>query len=897
MQRQHLRRYTLRLLALLALGCFLGPGNLASDVRAQAPGFQPLNLSGNAEPTGPVVTAKGAIIPAADGKTGRVSITAQMTPGWHIYSTTQPPGGPVRTKIKLPPSADYKIGEFVVVQAPHTAPEPAFDNLVVETHDGEVTWNAPIELSPGVDLAKLAIAGSVLAQACSNVCLPPQDYPFTLKLAGAPTSEAPASFAPPTPSTSTIPSTGPPMPTSFAPPSPNTGLPAGISAFTQPAAPTSPATSASTETYKPDLSHITLSGELSPTTKGLEGKAAISFRAESAPEWHVYITDTVVPKLGNQPTLIVFSETSGLKIGKPTADQQPIAAHEAGQLAYFEKPVTWTSEIEIPAGTKPGAYRLAGAIGFQTCKSDAQCDRPSAVKFEATLTVGPTGLVDGSKVRFTEPENYRGLAKLVEAATATALPTASDTPATATTADPLANIQIRSDEAPSSLPYMLMIGFFAGLILNFMPCVLPVIGLKVLSFVEQSGHDRKKILMLNVWYALGMLSVFWVLAAIPIVLRVGFNTSFGWGQQFSYDGFTISLVAIVFVMALSFLGVWEIPIPGFAGSGNAQKLASKEGAGGAFFKGIITTILATPCSGPGLAAAVGFALRESAPVTFAIFTAMGLGMASPYLAIGLQPSLLRFLPKPGEWMDTFKQVMGFVLLATVVWLLTSLPIARLIPTITLIFGLWAGCWWIGRTPVYAELPQKLKAWAGATVWSLAIGWFAFSQLQGIIDYRVERYVDAQIAKRTQDVAIGKSVAAAHTAPTDAINWQHLSMPQLQTAFASNQTVLVDFTADWCATCKLLKSLYLDKPETKQLFDQLGVVPFEADMTSPPQELTDLLRKLNPSGGVPVIAIFPAGDPSRPIVFADGYTQTQIFEALRKAGPSKANDAPPKLGMR
>ena len=147
----------------------------------------------------------------------------------------------------------------------------------------------------------------------------------------------------------------------------------------------------------------------------------------------------------------------------------------------------------------------------------------------------------------------------------------------------------------TSMGLNILMGFLGGLILNLMPCVLPVIGLKILSFLEQSGHSRRHALVLNVWYSLGLLSVFLVLATLAVTL------GFGWGQLFGYNGFNVTLAAIVFAMGLSYLGVWEVPIPGFVGRGKTVELAEKEGFAGAFSKGVLTTILATPCSAPFLA--------------------------------------------------------------------------------------------------------------------------------------------------------------------------------------------------------------------------------------------------------------------------------------------------------
>ncbi len=179
--------------------------------------------------------------------------------------------------------------------------------------------------------------------------------------------------------------------------------------------------------------------------------------------------------------------------------------------------------------------------------------------------------------------------------------------------------------------------------------------------------------MLNLIYSAGMIVVFMVLATLAAFLNLS------WGEHFNSQPFTITLTALVFAMALSFLGIWEIPIPGFCRlwqDGRIGLRRVKELAG-AFAKGVVTTVLATPCSGPYLGAVFGFTVGQPPMITYLVFATIGLGMASPYLVIGAFPRLVRFLPKPGAWMETFKQIMGFVLLATVVYLSMAIDQPRL----------------------------------------------------------------------------------------------------------------------------------------------------------------------------------------------------------------------------
>ncbi|HEY2840486.1 MAG TPA: thioredoxin family protein, partial [Pirellulales bacterium] len=329
-----------------------------------------------------------------------------------------------------------------------------------------------------------------------------------------------------------------------------------------------------------------------------------------------------------------------------------------------------------------------------------------------------------------------------------------------------------------------------------------------------------------------------------------------WGEQFTQQWFVIGMAGLVFVMALSFLGVWEIPIPGFVGSGGAQQLASREGMSGAFAKGVFTTILATPCSGPFLGPVFGLLLKESPIVVYAVFLCVGLGMASPYLLIGMFPQLLRFLPRPGAWMDTLKQFMAFVLLATVVYLFTVIHQEYFVPTFALLIGLWLGCWWIGRTPLTAELGTKLVGWGAGAVMAAAVGWFSFTYL---------------------------------TPGKDLLDWKPYSRQTLVQLTSEGKTVFIDFTADWCPTCKFNEKVVINTNPVKELVDELDIVTLKADWTDRGIEIKQMLRLLG-KDAIPVYAIFPADRPNEPIVLSDLVTQQQILESLRKAGKSQSTAA-------
>ena len=262
------------------------------------------------------------------------------------------------------------------------------------------------------------------------------------------------------------------------------------------------------------------------------------------------------------------------------------------------------------------------------------------------------------------------------------------------------------------------------------------------------------------------------------------------------------------------------------------------------------TLLATPCSGPFLGAVFGYTLGQPPQMVYLIFGSIGLGMASPYLLIGAFPSLIRFLPKPGLWMETFKQLMGFLLLGTVVYLFTLLDPKYFVPTFALLVGLWAGCWWIGRTPLTADFGQKLVAWIAGGAFAAAAGLFAFHVL-----------------------VLSPPVIA----------WQHYSQQRLQQYTGEGKTVMIDFTANWCPNCQVNTKFAID---TKGVLDVVAanrVVPLLADLSKESPEIRQEMDMLQ-SQSIPLLAIFPGDRPNEPIVLRDLVTESEVVAALRRAGP-------------
>jgi thiol:disulfide interchange protein len=452
---------------------------------------------------------------------------------------------------------------------------------------------------------------------------------------------------------------------------------------------------------------------------------------------------------------------------------------------------------------------------------------PTATAFEVTLPVASVAVEGQAPLAFST-ETYKAAESLAK----------SFAPQVST------GRPARVAVAPTELLIGIGFALIGGLILNLMPCVLPVIGLKILSFAEQAGQQRARVFMLNVVYALGIMSVFIVLATLAVFVNLG------WGEHFGEMWFQVLIAGVVFSMALSFLGVWEIPLPGFVGGSKTNELQRKEGLGGAFAKGILTTILSTPCSGPFLGSVFGLTLRYPPYATYLIFASVGLGMASPYLLVGAFPSLVRWLPKPGAWMETLKQVMGFVLLGTLVYLFYLVDPDYRIATLTLLFAIWFACWWIGRVPIYEEFGKRAKAWIGGSLTAAAIGWFAFSYM------------------------------GPHAT---ILSWKDFSPAALSEAQTQGKTVMIDFTARWCPTCHVNFATAIDTEAVKEIVDRNGVIPMIADWSDRGATIKQKLAELD-SNSIPLLAIYPA-DGSEPIVLRDLVTKDQVLEALKKAGPS------------
>ncbi len=406
---------------------------------------------------------------------------------------------------------------------------------------------------------------------------------------------------------------------------------------------------------------------------------------------------------------------------------------------------------------------------------------------------------------------------------------------------------VSNSTASLTLLPALLFGFLGGLILNLMPCVLPVISLKMFSFVKQAGESRQRIFRLGLAFAGGMFAWFLGIGVVLLILR-STGREISWAQQFQNPWFHIGVSVVIFLFALNLLGVYEITLPGRA----TTKLDNTgDGYGGAFFQGVFATILGTPCTAPYLGTTLAFALTQPAPALLAVFAAVALGMSAPYLLLCANPGWMRHLPKPGLWMVRLKEFMGFLLLATLLWFIwivgRQLGIDAIVFLGALLLFCGVGAWIYGAflTPVASAGSRRFGVIALLVVLgsiAITLGWFRPMK-------------ETPVARKS-------------------------FTSELDRALASDRIVFVDFTADWCLSCKVNKRVAIDSAAVQQVFREKNVLFLEGDWTNGDPEITRVLKQYG-RAGVPLYLIYPA-DRSRPaVVLPELLTPQVVVDAFQR----------------
>lgn len=383
------------------------------------------------------------------------------------------------------------------------------------------------------------------------------------------------------------------------------------------------------------------------------------------------------------------------------------------------------------------------------------------------------------------------------------------------------------------------LAFLAGLILNFMPCVLPVITLKLRSFIptvnQITAHQRQAFTMHNIWFALGMMIYFLILAIIISA------TGMVWGQIFQKPEAIVALTAIVFALSLSLFGIYDLPLIDLKAKVQTTKHHPRLES---FTTGMLATILATPCSGPFLGGVLAWALIQPPEIIALILSCVGLGMASPYLVMAMFPDMYKFLPTPGAWTIHLEHFLGFLLAGTCVYLMSLLPVSLYVKMLILLWIIALGAWIWGKGTNLSQSRKKR--------WAIRSNVLAAIVLSVLLLFR----------------------SGQETNPWTPFDWTHFENQLGQ------EHMIVEFTADWCPNCKFLEKTVLTPKRSAELAKKYDAKLYQVDLTRHDPSLMALLESLG-SKSIPILAIFSKENPETPLVLRDLFTSGQLHTALEK----------------
>jgi thiol:disulfide interchange protein/DsbC/DsbD-like thiol-disulfide interchange protein len=539
----------------------------------------------------------------------------------------------------------------------------------------------------------------------------------------------------------------------------------------------------------------------------------------------------------------VFMEpTEGITFKKPVFPKPHFRTIPVlGKISEYSGRIVVRVPAEVDEEPPVGPVRFAGLFQYQACTKTGGCFFPAALKFElvpATASRGPD----------SDTSMAAGHADTPGGGLETGQPTpGSDAAATQTaTTD---GSWLTGFLGRFGVIGLLIGCFFYGLFLNATPCVLPVLSIKVLGFVQQAHESRRRTLVLGLAFGIGVILFFVIL---------GFLAAAG-KNVLQYPAAVIGLSAIVMALALAMLGVYTLQAPATAAKFEAGM--QKEGLFASFGKGALAPVLGFACTGPLLAGAWGWATQQLPHIAVLAFLFAGLGMASPYVLLGANPKWLGFLPKPGQWMITFERIMGFLLLAMVIWLLSPLVpqigATGLLWTLAFFVAIAMGCWVLGKVDLTMAAAQRWRYRGGAAAIIVAAGLLVY----------------------------GWILPMAGAEASVELPWRTWSAEAVDDAVGSGKTVFVDFTAAWCTVCKLNKKVAINTPEVYDKIMSLGVVLFQGDFTSDNSRIAAEIQKHGRSS-LPLDLIYPAGKPDNPIILRTNLTKTYLLQKLDEAGPSR-----------
>lgn len=602
-----------------------------------------------------------------------------------------------------------------------------------------------------------------------------------------------------------------------------------------------------------------LVSELSTIGAGKPFKVAV--KLEHQPTWHVY-GKTIPEGAPGLPTRVTWKLPEGWKAEElPWPATHRIQSTGGVMMDAYEGTVYLPYQITPPASAAAGSeVKLDGQVDALVC--DPQTCMPVKLPFTLTLPLGAEPAVNAANSTVfaaasseKAPPAPTPVAEPKQPEVSPAPKTATPEPAPLPAASAEATQATAPPQAEGGLAGKLLLAFAGGLILNVMPCVFPVLGIKILGVVNQSGEDHRRIVLHGLAYTLGVLVCFWVLAGIIVALRSG-GAQIGWGAQLQSPVFVLLLTLFLFAFGLNMAGLFEV---GTSATAVGSGLTQKAGLGGSFFSGLLATVVATPCAAPFLAPALAYAFVLPPIPSLLFFTVIGLGLSFPYLLLSAFPKLVGLLPRPGAWMESFKQAMSFLMFATAAFLLWTF--AGMVDDYGLLKGMFGlvlvgvACWIYGRW----QLPYK----PSKTRLTAAVLTLAFLVSGAVLAW------PEPLRKKSAGTANGEVAA---------LNWKEWSPELVAQLRDEKKPVYIDFTARWCVTCQTNKLVYRDD-SLRSEFHRLGVVTLKADWTNQDEVIFKALQELG-KAAVPVNVLYVPGK-KEPVVLNELLTVAHVKETLGK----------------
>ena len=751
----------------------------------------------------PVDEAFGLTAQARDRD--RVEISWKIAPGYYLYRH--------RTSVKAEAGFDAEALQLPAGKKHH---DDFFGE--VETYRERLTGVLPGKATDGTDTVTLEVRYQGCADA--GVCYPPQKRTLQVKLPAA--GSGAANAAPATASSAASPFNNP-------------------------------------------LAGNTGTGLRLPGTSNTQ---ALPLPSERAFGFDAIVGDgnTVLLRFTPAPGYYLYRDRTSLALeGAPgiRADKPAWPAAKSHRDEHFGDVAVYFDQIDVPLPLRRSTAGAADAtlvITFQGCQTDGICYPPMTRRVKLALPAGKVNAAAGEVAQKTEviaplPNRDKRAQGRSDTGSQPMLIRPNEpalaVPGDAATPDASADNAQRTPPpvaptaAPGNLLVLLLFAVAGGLILNLMPCVLPILSLKVLG-VAQSGESRQRARSHALWYTAGVLVAFAAIGALVIALRAAGQAA-GWGFQLQHPWFIAALVYLMFAVGLSLSGVFTL---GGSLGGVGQSLASRSGPVGDFFTGVLACVVASPCVAPFMGPALAYAFAAPGLQAMLVFLALGLGLALPFLLIGFVPSLARRLPRPGAWMETLKLVLAFPMYGTAIWLLWVLGKQRGVDAMALVLGglviLSLALWWFERSR------WRSQRVAGLLATLLILG--ALYPIWGV-------------------TRLDPPAKAAQSASDNVVEYSPQMLDRLR---QDNRVVFVNMTADWCVTCKANERAVLGTNAFQDTLRRTNAVYMRGDYTNVDPQITAFLDE-HKAVGVPLYVVYGPGAP--PTVLPTVLTQALVEEAL------------------